>query len=276
MLFVVSAWWCTTGGILFLDRLPPHTFRWSLAAATALLVAALFALDWSTSLATALGAYAGFAAALMVWAWLEMTFLMGALTGPRRRACSRGCGGWRHFVHAVQAILYHELATLGALALVASLSWQTANPYGLWTLLLLWVMRLSAKLNLYFGVPNIAEAMLPPHLKYLASFFRKRPMNPLFPFSVTLTTVCCVVLVNAAWSMRASAFHGTGLTLLATLSGLALIEHWLLTIPLPADAMWRWTRQARAPCPDSQERDVIPEAARAKALYGAAGAGRSL
>jgi putative photosynthetic complex assembly protein 2 len=275
VLFVIGTWWCTTGVILFLDRLAPHTFRWSLAVATAVLVGALFALDWSSTMASAGGAYAGFAAAVLVWAWLEMTFLMGALTGPRRRACPSGCHGWRHFVHAVQAILYHELATLAALLLVGALCWQSANPYGFWTFLLLWGMRLSAKLNLFFGVPNVAEAMLPAHLKYLASFFRQRPMNPLFPLSVTVATVLCVLLIGEAWRLRSSAFHGTGMTILATLSVLALIEHWLLAIPLPADTLWRWTRRT-ATAASAEQRDASSGMARAKPLYGAAGAGQAL
>ena len=245
VLFVIGTWWCTTGAILFLDRLPVHTFRWSLAAATVALVAALFALDWSSATATAGGTYVGFAAAVLVWAWLEMTFLMGALTGPRRRACHSGCSGWRHFGHAVQAILYHELATLAALALVAALCWQAANPYGLWTFLLLWGMRLSAKLNLFFGVPNVAEPMLPPHLKYLASFFRQRAMNPLFPLSVTLATVLSVWLVHEAWRLRGNGFHGTGMTLLATLSVLAFqarsaSEEFLAVAEVSTGAVGAW------------------------------------
>lgn len=245
-LFVVAVWWSTTGLILFLDRLPPATFRWSLAAATVALVGALLGLEWSSGTTTPTGACVAFASAVVVWGWLEMTFLMGAITGPRRHACTAHClGGWSHFVHAVQAIAYHELAGLCALALVLVLCRGEPNEYGLWSFVLLWCMRLSAKLNLFFGVPNVGEAMLPPHLKYLAAFFRKRAMNALFPVSVTLITVLSWALAQAAWDARNSAFDATGLALLATLSLLALLEHWMLTLPLPADALWHWLRRLR-------------------------------
>ena len=50
-------------------------------------------------------------------------------------------------------------------------------------------MRESAKLNLFLGVRNLSEEFLPAHLAYLQSYFRRRSMNMLFPFSVTVSTV---------------------------------------------------------------------------------------
>jgi putative photosynthetic complex assembly protein 2 len=240
---VVAAWWLSTGLIFLLGRLAPETFRWSLLGATALLPGALWLLHASSDADTALGACLGFGTAIAVWAWLEMSFLLGAVTGPRRAACAPGCGGKRHFWHAVEAILYHEIVSLMLLALALALSWHAANQYGLWTLLLLWGMRVSAKLNLHFGVPNVGAAMLPPHLKYLASFFRQRRTSALFPLSVLIAAGSSVALVYAGWKARAEPFQGTGLTLLATLCTLGLIEHGMLTLSLPADAFWGWMRR---------------------------------
>jgi putative photosynthetic complex assembly protein 2 len=240
---VVAAWWLSTGLIFLLGRLSPRTFRWSLLGATALLPGALWTLHASSHMATALGACLGFGAAIAVWGWLEMSFLLGAVTGPRRAACAPGCGGRRHFRHAVEAILYHEIVSLMLLALALALSWHAANQYGLWTLLLLWGMRVSAKLNLHFGVPNIGAAMLPPHLKYLASFFRQRATSALFPVSVLIAAGSSIALVYASWTARAEPFQGTGLTLLATLCVLGLIEHGMLRLSLPADAFWGWMRR---------------------------------
>ncbi len=45
VLYTVFLWWFSTGAILWLDRLPRATHRWSLAAATA--VAAAAASAWS-------------------------------------------------------------------------------------------------------------------------------------------------------------------------------------------------------------------------------------
>ena len=50
-------------------------------------------------------------------------------------------------------------------------------------------MHQSAKLNMFFGVPNLGEEMLPEHLRYLASFMTRRPMNMFFPVSVTVSTI---------------------------------------------------------------------------------------
>jgi putative photosynthetic complex assembly protein 2 len=189
-------WWFATGIILFLDGLPPASFRWSMSAATLLLAAALYVLHTSSSDVSVRGAYTAFSCAIVVWGWLEMSFLMGLLTGPRRHACLERCSGWSHFVHAVQAIIYNELATLAGAATVTYCTWNAQNKIALWTYLILWSMRLSAKLNLFFGVPNLGENFLPAHLQYLRSFFRKRPMNFLFPISVSASTIGVAILVQ--------------------------------------------------------------------------------
>jgi putative photosynthetic complex assembly protein 2 len=246
VLYVLAAWWISTGAILFLGRLSPRSFRWSLGGATVVLAAAVWALHWSRNAATALGACVAFGAAILVWGWIELSFLLGAVTGPRRHACAPGCQGRGHFWHAVQAILYHELATLAALIALAAASWRAPNAYALWTFLLLWSMRVSAKLNLHFGVPNVAAAMLPPHLHYLASFFRQQPMSRLYPLSATIAAGLAALLARLAWSARFSPFQSTGLTLLAALATLGFLEHVMLTLSLPADTFWSWMRR-RAP-----------------------------
>ena len=50
------------------------------------------------------------------------------------------------------------------------------NRYGLWTFLVLWIMRQSAKLNLFFGVPNLGEQYLPAHLQEALSYFEASPL----------------------------------------------------------------------------------------------------
>ncbi|WP_337221294.1 DUF3623 family protein, partial [Vibrio parahaemolyticus] len=68
--------------------------------------------------------------------------------------------------------------------LIWLLTLDAANATALHSYLLLWGMRLSAKLNLHFGVRNFSEEFLPPHLLYLKSFFRRRRMNALWPLSI--------------------------------------------------------------------------------------------
>ena len=237
--FAVLVWWFTTGIILFLDGLPQRTFRWSMGVATAGLVAAAYVLDTSSRDLSVSGAYAAFASAIAVWGWLEMSFLMGFVTGSRRTTCLDGCGGWRHFVHATQAIIYNELATLTAAVCTAVITWHSPNRVALWTFSVLWAMRLSAKLNLFLGVPNLGEKFLPPHLQYLKNFFRRRPMNFLFPLSITAATIV-IVLLGQKLLAAPTAFDTTACSLTISLLALAVLEHWFMVLPLPSERMWRW------------------------------------
>lgn len=245
VLATAFAWWGATGAIAFLDGLPRRTFPTSMLAATAVLAASLYGLWATRDDATAGGAYLAFACGLGTWAWLEMSFLMGFVTGPRRHACPLGCAGAKHFVHAVEAILWHELAIVAAAAAVVALAWGGTNPYGALAFLLLWAMRTSAKLNMFLGVRNLGEAFLPDHLRYLLSFFRRRAMNLLFPVTITAGTWITVYLVRTALGAADEA-TAVGYTLLATLSALGVLEHWLLVLPLPGDALWRWSLEGRA------------------------------
>jgi len=245
VLFALFVWWFSTGLVIWLDGLPRRTFRWSLLGATGLLAAALYGLATSSTDATAAGAYLAFSCGLVIWGWHEISFLMGFVTGPRREACPKTCGGWRHVGHAIETILYHELAILVTAVAVVALTWGGANQVGTWTFMILWVMRLSAKLNVFLGVPNLAEEFLPEHLAYLKGFFTRKPINLLFPVSVSVSTIVVVLLIQAAAAGSAGPFETTGYTLLATLLALAVLEHWFLVLPLPDAALWRWALEAR-------------------------------
>ncbi|HTY93422.1 MAG TPA: putative photosynthetic complex assembly protein PuhE [Steroidobacteraceae bacterium] len=249
LLYTAAVWWTTTGLILFLNRLPPRTFLPSLAVASAVMAAALATLHATAQTATVSAIYEGFTATIAVWGWLEMSFLMGFLTGPQRHACPSGCAGLPHLGHAISAILYHEVAILAVAGCVFALTGTGANRVGWETFLVLWAMRQSAKLNLFLGVPNLGEAYLPRHIRYLASMFRRRPMNLLFPLSVTLGTLACATFVRAA-ATDTTAAAATADTILATLTGLGLLEHWFLVLPLRTEKLWQWSlRRDAAPLP---------------------------
>ena len=246
VLYALFVWWFSTGLILYLDGLPARTFRWSMLGATALTLLALYGLAASSDDTSIYGAYCAFTCALMIWGWHEMSFLMGFVTGSRSTACPDGCRGWRHFVHAVEAIVYHELAIAATALAVVALTWGADNQVGTWTFMVLWVMRISAKLNVYLGVPNLTEEFLPEHLQYLKSFLTKKPMNVLFPVSVTLATIVTVQVVQAAVALEATPFDVAALTFIGTLLALAILEHWFLVLPLPDAALWSWILGARA------------------------------
>ncbi len=243
--YTLFLWWFSTGAILYLDGLPRRTFRWSLLGASVLLAVALRGLAASSLDTSVAGAYVAFTCSLVVWGWNEMAFLMGYATGSRRSPCPPDCSGWRHFGHAIQAILHHELALLLSGAVVLALTWGGPNQVGAWTFLVLWAMRLSTKLNIYLGVPNLTEEFLPEDLAYLRSFFRNEPMNLLFPLSVTVSTTITVLVARAAFAPQESVAETTGLAFVLTLTALGVLEHWLLVVPLPAASLWSWGLRSR-------------------------------
>ena len=245
-LFALFVWWFSTGAILWLDGLPARTYRISMAGATLVLFAALWGLSASSADASVLGAYCAFSCGLLAWAWQEMAFLMGYATGPSRAPCPPDATGWRRFTLALRAILYHELAILAGAVAVVAVTWGQPNQIGTWTYLLIWAMRQSAKLNVFFGARNLNEQFLPPHLRYLGSFFARKPMNLLFPVSVTLGTLLCAWFFHRALGVGADDFQAAGFTFLGVLTALAILEHWFLVLPIPAEALWNWSMKSRA------------------------------
>jgi putative photosynthetic complex assembly protein 2 len=246
----LAIWWSSTCLIFYLDGLPRRTFPLSMAGATALLLAALYELKVSASQTTSGGAYSAFTAAVLIWAWLEVSFYMGYITGPRRHHCHEGCSGWAHFGHAIQVSLYHEIAVLVMAALVSYLTWGAPNQFGTWTFVILSWMHQSARLNVFLGVSNLNADFLPPHLSHLRSFFRNAPMNMLFPFSVTASTICAALMGVQTLAASGNRFNTTGYALLTTMMALAILEHWFLVLPPPVtkvwNGLWQWSMSFRA------------------------------
>ena len=114
-----------------------------------------------------------------------MAFLTGWITGPRKIALTEGAKGWPRFKESVQVMLHHELALLLNFGVLWLMQIDQPNHLALCTFALLWFMRLSAKLNLFFGVPQNGAQYLPPHLVYLASYFKTRLITPWFVISIT-------------------------------------------------------------------------------------------
>ncbi len=263
--FAMFVWWFSTGIVLYVVGRDARTHTHAMWVVTVLAACALGALWWFRDETSTAGAYIAFAAALTVWGWHEMSFLTGKLTGPRTTACP---GRPDHpteqrapLIPAVQSVIYHEIAIALTAALIAVLTLGGGNLVGLWTFVILWLMRLSAKLNIYFGVRNLTEQFLPDNLQYLKTYFCRRPMNAFFPFTVTVSTVVTTILAAAALHASATPFEVTGLTFLTILMALAVLEHWFLVMPFPAERLWTWGLASRAqPTPES-----VSEATAAKA-----------
>lgn len=258
VLFALILWWASTGVIMFLDGLPKRTFKWSMIAATALVVVCLYRIAATADETTAISAYAAFAYGLIAFGWHAMTFYFGLITGPRRTPCPEGLTGWARFRAASGTSIHHELAIAAGMIVVLWLAGDGANSTATWTYLVLWWMHLSGKLNVYLGVPNLAEEFIPEHLAYLRSYMRRRPMNLLFPVSVTVSTVITVMLVERALAAPVGSFEAVQAWLIATLMVLAVLEHWFLVLPLPAMALWSWSLTSRDVPRDEEDAAATP------------------
>ncbi|MFN5809863.1 MAG: putative photosynthetic complex assembly protein PuhE [Burkholderiales bacterium] len=237
-LFAVFCWWLGTGAILWLVRLPTSTFRWSMFCLSFLLGLSLWTASLSMRSHSVLNAYIGFVSVIAMWSWHEMAFLTGWLAGPRRLPLDPGLGLNQRFGQSVMALLYHEVALLFNFGVLLALQQGQPNHVALCTYALLWCMRLSAKLNLFFGVPQVGEQYLPVHLRYIGSYFKSGRISPFFFFTMALSVVVWswmvwevhtgAVMISAAW------------VLLSSLLGLAIIEHLLMVFALPLQRLWGW------------------------------------
>lgn len=252
VLIALFIWWFGTGLVFVADARPRRALPWTLGVATLLAGIAVAAIVATRDVATPLGAYVGFAGAVALWGWHELTFLSGLITGPRRAPCPPGCAGWTRFWCAAATVAHHEVALLATLVGLFLVGYGADNQVAAHTFALLFAMRISAKLNLFLGVPNVADALMPPRLDHLKSYFRRAPMNPLFPLTVTAATAGVALL--AASAAGAAPFDRIAATLLATLLALAVLEHWFLIAPLGDAALWRWL----LPKSDARRRIAVP------------------
>ena len=244
LLFATVLWFVATGFVLWLDKLPSHTWPVSLTLAS---VASGFAMGGIIATAeetSAWAAYVAFACALVLWGWHELSFLMGFVTGPNRNPCPPDARGWRRFRLAASTLIYHEVAMFVCLLVMAAATWGKPNQTATLTFLLLFVMRLSAKFNIFAGVPHLSTEMMPDHMRYLASYFRIAPPRWFFILSVSGIAVLAAWLADLALSSRGGI--ATGYALAFALVALAFLEHGFLVVPWQDTAIFRWAMPEQA------------------------------
>jgi putative photosynthetic complex assembly protein 2 len=244
-LCALFVWWFSTGVVLYIVGRRDWSCRWGLLGAGVIFAASLYGLSISSADVSVAGAYVAFMCAVLLWGTQEFAFLTGFVTGPRSQACPESCAGWRRAALAVEAIIYHEIALVLTGVTAVAVTWKADNQFGAWTLIILWVMRVSAKLNLFLGVPVLNHEFLPERLHYLSSFFTRKPIGVFFPVAMTAATAGTTLLVAKALAVGASAFESTGYTLVASLMALGVLEHWFMVLPLPIAALWSWGMRSR-------------------------------
>ena len=237
--YTLFAWWFCTGVIFYLDGLPKRTYWMSLSAASFVAACAIIGVIASSRVETVSSAYVAFTCAVLIWGWQEMLFLMGVLAGPSKAPLPAGVSESMRFKLATRSVIHHELALLGVGILLLLVTWRSPNQVGGATYMLLWLMRLSAKLNLFVGVRNTYAHLLPAHIAYLGSYFRQRKTVSAF---FVISTTFAILLTTSLWlfvSFGTSQFFSqTGATLIASLMTLAVIEHFFLVLPIPMERLW--------------------------------------
>ncbi len=250
LLFAILMWFCGTAIVVWLDSRPRRTFARSFRLAGLVAIGATVAVYLTASGTGWQSAYIGFAAAIAIWGWHEMGFLMGFVAGPNKAPCPVDATGWTRLKLATNTVIHHEVAIAANALLLFGLTWGQPNQAAPLTFLLLFALRLSAKFNLYLGLPNLSDEVFPEHLAYLKTYFRKRRINALFPFSIAFA----VGVTVWAWGLAEAARPGSGIAatgaLLAGLAALGVVEHLFLVLPLKDAKMFQWASAAKPAAAD--------------------------
>ncbi|WYK03990.1 putative photosynthetic complex assembly protein PuhE [Cereibacter sphaeroides f. sp. denitrificans] len=248
-LSAIFVWWFSTGILLWrvrhADNRGPEAHLTSVILGLPMLFAGAWGYVHTLHDETVGGVYVAFLSALGVWGWIELSFLSGVITGPNTDPCPLHARAPERFLRAVGTVLWHEIVLLTVLIAMAVHGADAPNRFGLWTFLVLFVARVSAKLNLYLGVPYINVEFLPSTLAHLSSYFRHTRMNRFFPLSVTLLTFATGCWIERALSAGGANHREVGFWLLAALTALAVLEHWFMVVNLQDRKLWKWMMPER-------------------------------
>ena len=108
-------------------------------------------------------------------------------------------------------------------------------------------------------MPVTNDELMPASVRFLKTYFIRKPIGAFFPVSVTLATAVLVILIQRIVEVAVTPFDIVGLTLVSTLFALGVVEHWFMLLPLPAITLWGWGMRSGFPPEDAtmkQEADV--------------------
>ncbi len=254
----VMIWFVATGLVAWADNRDRATFPKSLMIGGIGGIAGLLVILTVSQTVSVFAVYAAFVGALMVWGWHEIGFLTGAAAGPRREPASPGVRGVERLAEATATLIHHEVMLALTALLLISLSWTMPNQIGATVFVLLFGLRLSAKINMFVGVPNSTAEMLPPHLSYLKTYFGRNRMTLLLAGSIAAIGWVALWFGSLAWSAPLGSAEMVGASLLTTLCLLGALEHLFLALPFRDGMLWGWAfrpaKRAIAHKPNIMER----------------------
>ena len=253
--YAAFVWWFSTGAVLLLVGLSARFDVLRLLVASMLTAAALYGLVSSANEMSVGSAYTAFTATILLWGAQEIAFLAGWLTGPRPEPCPADARGVRRLRLALSAILYHELSLIACGVAIVVATYGGSNPVGLWTFAALWVLRQSAKINLFLGVPVTNDALMPQQVAFLKTYFARKPVGAFFMLSVTLAIAVLAIMIQRMVEIAVTPFEIASLGLVCALFALGVVEHWFMLLPLPAITLWGWGVRSQV----SQEGTMGPD-----------------
>ena len=249
--FIVAVliWFVATGLVAWADNRDHATFSKSLLIGGIGGIAGLVVILLAAQSVSVIAVYAAFVGALLVWAWHEIGFLTGAATGPRRVPAGVGVQGVERFTQASATVIHHEVALALTALLLISLSWNAPNQIGATVFVMLFGLRLTAKINMFVGVPNSTAEMLPPHLAYLKTYFGPNRMTVLLGVSILGIAAMAAWFGSLAMAAPLGSAEMVGASLLTTLALLGALEHIFLALPFRDGMLWGWAFRRPATTP---------------------------
>lgn len=239
LLISVLLWWLMTGLALMSVHQPQMARKTIFALVSVLAAIAVMGVSANAAAHTPQAAVLGFVMGLVIWAWLELSYLMGYITGPVKTPAHDNMNSPQRFYNALGTTIYHELLVVAVVGLVCMLGAGSPNPTVQNTLAVLWLMRWSTKLNLFLGVRHFNSQWLPHNLRYITTYLRPG-RNSWFMVVSTLAVAYCTYLLFLNGKGAPDPATTLSLFLIAWLAVLALLEHLFLMMPMGETALWRW------------------------------------
>ncbi|MFK8082892.1 MAG: putative photosynthetic complex assembly protein PuhE [Granulosicoccus sp.] len=236
ILVVIVAWWLGTGLVLYLQQTIVRVRSPLIATLLTVSALSLVCMQVSASGTQPWQSYLGFLAAVFLWGCIELSYYTGLIGGVHKRQCPDDCATGKRFRLALGASIWHEVSVLFTGGVVMTLFLNAENQVALFSFLVLWLMRWSAKLNLFFGVPNFNTDWFPKRLAYAHSYIRRAPVTVFFPISVLSAALVAFDLISRA---MASDYHQSLIFILpGVLLSLAILEHLFMALPIADSELW--------------------------------------
>ncbi|MGJ3239668.1 MAG: putative photosynthetic complex assembly protein PuhE [Anaerolineae bacterium] len=244
VIYAIFLWWFTTGLVVAVYDRSRWLTRVCFLGMTVGMVVSLYGLVLTRNGTDVNAVIIALTCGVIIWGWQVAGYYLNFITGSNTIINEETPLSLRHrFWMALHSGLHHELMALAFALILAVITWDTPNQWGLWVYVALWLMHTSAKLNVFFGVRNFHIEFLPHHMHQVGRLLGKRQSNGFFPLSVIFATSVMLLLVYRGIVPPIDPTQTAGYLSIATLMALGILEHWLLVLPIPS-TLYGWGMRA--------------------------------